>query len=395
MNNSLTQAPTYDIDGEVMRRYGEAAQRPEPELCCPAAEYDHRLLDAIPEEVLAVDYGCGDPSRHAREGDTVVDLGSGSGKACFMLSQRVGPRGTVLGVDANDKMLALARRHAPEVARRVGHGNVRFVKGHIQDLGLDLDALDGWLRSHPVGTVEGLAALEAECARLRRESPLVADESVDIVVSNCVLNLVRPELKAQLFAEIHRVLRRGGRAVISDVVCDEDPTPAILAEPSLWSGCIAGAFREDRFLEAFESAGLYGVEVLSRGERPWRVIDGVEFRSMTVRAFKGKDGPCLERNQAVLYRGPWRAVTDDDGHSYRRGQRVAVCDKTFHILTDPRGPYAGAMIPVPPHEEIPIERAAPFACRGTTIRDPRATKGVEYRVTDLSDGTACTGPECC
>ncbi len=394
MSNSPTQAPTYDIDEEVMRRYGKAARRPEPELCCPAAEYDRSLLDAIPAQVLSVDYGCGDPSRHAQEGDTVVDLGSGSGKACFMISQRVGPRGRVIGVDANVTMLALARKHAPEVARRIGHDNVRFARGHIQDLGLDLDAVDEWVRSHPVATVEGLAALDAECARLRRESPLIDDESVDLVVSNCVLNLVRPELKARLFAEIHRVLKLGGRAVISDVVCDEDPTPAILADPSLWSGCIAGAFREDRLLESFEDAGLYGVEVLARGERPWKVIDGIEFRSMTVRAFKGKEGPCLERNQAVVYRGPWRSVSDDDGHSYPRGRRVAVCDKTFRILTDPRGPYAGAMVPVPPCEEIPMERAMPFACQGTTLRDPRETKGAGRRPS-IADGTACTGPECC
>jgi arsenite methyltransferase len=291
-------------------------------------------------------------------------------------------------------MLALARKHAPEVARRVGHANVRFVHGQIQDLRLDLDALDAWLRTHPVGTVRDWVAHESECALLRRERPLVADESVDLVVSNCVLNLVRPEQKRQLFGEIERVLRRGGRAIISDIVCDEEPTPTILADPALWSGCIAGAFREDRFLEAFERAGFYGVEVLARGERPWRVIEGIEFRSLTVRAFKGKDGPCLERNQAVVYRGPWKSVVDDDGHSFPRGQRVAVCDKTFHILTNPLGPYASAIVPVAPRTEVPLDTAAPFACRGTVIRDPRATKGLDYRATEL-DGTACTEPECC
>lgn len=391
--DTLPQA--YDLDGEVMRRYGDAAQRPEPELCCPATEYDRSLLAAIPDEVLKIDYGCGDPSRHARAGEVVLDLGSGSGKACFMLSQRVGSHGRVLGVDANDRMLALSRHHAPEVARRVGYANVRFLKGQIQDLALDLDALGRWLREHPVTSVEGVGLLEGACEWLRREQPLVADGCVDLVVSNCVLNLVRTEHKAAMFAEIHRVLRRGGRAVISDVVCDEDPTPIILADPSLWSGCIAGAYREDRFLEAFAHAGLYGVEIVSRAEQPWRVIDGVEFRSITIQAFKGKEGPCLERNQAVVYRGPWQSVSDDDGHQYPRGQRVAVCDKTFHILSDPHGPYAGAIVPVPPREEVALEHARPFACRGTTLRDPRTTKGTEYRLTQALDGTACTGPECC
>ena len=394
-NTPARKPPSYDIDREVLERYGGAADRPEPELCCPSLEYDRSLLDAIPDEVLAVDFGCGDPSRHARPGESVLDLGSGSGKACFMISQRVGPSGKVVGVDMNAKMLALARRNAPEVARRVGFENVRFVKGHIQDLGLDLEALEDWLSAHPVTTAEGVAALEAECVRIRRNRPLIADESIDLVVSNCVLNLVRPEQKAKLFTEIHRVLERGGRAVISDIVCDEDPTQAILDDPTLWSGCIAGAFREDRFPQAFEEAGLYGVEVLARSERPWRVVDGIEFRSMTVRAFKGKEGACLERNQAVVFRGPWSAVRDDDGHEYPRGARIAVCDKTFNILTNPDGPYAGAFVPVPPRLGVPLESATPFACRGTSVRDPRVTKGSEYRLTATNDGTACTGPECC
>jgi hypothetical protein len=209
-----------------------------------------------------------------------------------------------------------------------------------------------------------------------------------------VLNLVQSEHKARLFAEIHRVLRRGGRAVISDIVCDEDPTPAILADPELWSGCISGALREDRFLQGFHDAGLYGIEILERVERPWRVIDGVEFRSLTVRAFKGKEGPCLERNQAVVYRGPWKSVSDDDGHTYPRGARVAVCDKTFGLLNDPHGPYAQSIVPIAPLQEIAVESAQPFACRGTTLRDARQTKGRDYRANHVA-GSSCDAPDCC
>ncbi len=390
-----TTSGAFDVEREVARRYGAAAHQPEAALCCPTIEYDRSLLAAIPKAVLDVDYGCGDPSRHAREGETVLDLGSGSGKACFMIAQRVGPKGRVLGVDANDAMLALAREHAPEVARRIGHDVVRFAKARIQDLRLDLEALEPWLRANPVASIDGWSALEAECARLRSERTLIADASVDLVVSNCVLNLVRPDDKQKLFTELHRVLARGGRAVISDIVCDEDPTPTIVADPALWSGCISGAFREDRFLEAFESAGFYGIELVERAERPWRTIDGVEFRSVTVRAFKGKEGPCLERNQAVVYLGPWSSVVDDDGHALSRGERVAVCDKTFRILTDERGPYASSIAPIAPVVEIALADAKPFACRGTTLRDPRATKGIDYRATELGDGEACSGPQCC
>lgn len=136
------------LERQVAQRYAEAARRIEPELCCPVS-YDPRFLKAIPQEVLDRDYGCGDPSAFLRSGETVLDLGSGGGKICFIASQVVGPQGRVIGVDANDEMLALARRAAPEVARTIGFDNVRFVKARIQDLALDLDRLEDRLRERP------------------------------------------------------------------------------------------------------------------------------------------------------------------------------------------------------------------------------------------------------
>jgi SAM-dependent methyltransferase len=201
--------------------------------------------------------------------------------------------------------------------------------------------------------------------------------------------LVRTEDKQELFAEIFRVLRQGGRTIISDIVCDEDPTPTILADPLLWSGCIAGAFREDQLLEMFEQAGFYGIEILSRQDKPWKVIEGIEFRSITVQAFKGKQGACWERKQAVIYKGPWKFVRDDDGHTYYRGQRMAVCDKTFKILTNPAGPYSQDIVPLLPYAKIPLEQACLFDCKRSGTRHPRETKGMEYRATIINEGEAC------
>ncbi|MFQ5591203.1 MAG: methyltransferase domain-containing protein [Phycisphaerae bacterium] len=385
-----------DIERSVISRYARAAEEVEPSLCCPSADYDAALVANLPEEIIEKDYGCGDPSAHVREGDTVVDLGSGSGKICYMLSQRVGPHGQVVGVDFNDAMLALARKYQDEMAERIGHANVRFIKARIQDMALDIEQAERWLQDHPITTLEAMSLFQAECARQRLEEPAVANDFADVVVSNCVLNLVRPEDSRRLFADIFRVLKRGGRVVISDIVCDEDPPQSILDDPALWSGCIAGAFREDRFLKYFEQAGFYGVEILARQETPWQVIDGIEFRSVTVRAFKGKDGPCLERNQAVIYKGPWKAVRDDDGHTLHRGKRTGVCDKTFGILTDPDGPYGKDVIAVPPIEETPIDSAGPFDCKASRVRDPRETKGRNYRTTRLSEGSSpCEGDGCC
>jgi len=151
---------TLDVENAVRERYSKGAESAQAGLCCPTT-FDPKYLAVIPQEVLERDYGCSDPSRHLCEGETVLDLGSGTGKICFIASQIVGPFGKVIGVDMNDDMLSLARRHAPEVARRVGYSNVDFRKGKIQDLALDLEALELWLSEHPVRSAGDLGAMEA------------------------------------------------------------------------------------------------------------------------------------------------------------------------------------------------------------------------------------------
>src|SRR6266446_8528229 len=198
----------------VRQRYAAGAIAPESKLCCPV-EYDAEYLKAIPQEVIDRDYGCGDPSKYLREAETVLDLGSGTGKICFIASQVVGPKGKVIGVDMTDDMLAVARRNAPLVAERLGYANVEFRKGRIQDLALDLEKLEAGLQANPIQSAESFLAAEARAEELRVSQPLVASDSIDVVVSNCVLNLVDAPAKGKLFAEIFRVLRNGGRAVIS------------------------------------------------------------------------------------------------------------------------------------------------------------------------------------
>ncbi|MGH7289046.1 MAG: methyltransferase domain-containing protein, partial [Myxococcota bacterium] len=173
-----TGSSTIDPEQAVRERYSAAARVREAALCCPV-DYDARYLAAIPAEVIERDYGCGDPSRHVRSGEVVLDLGSGGGKICFIAAQLVGKQGRVIGVDTNPEMLALARDAAPRVAAEIGCANVEFRRGRIQDLALDLDAVDAWLAQHPVRSSDDLAALEAEQERLRRTAPLVADGSVN------------------------------------------------------------------------------------------------------------------------------------------------------------------------------------------------------------------------
>jgi ubiquinone/menaquinone biosynthesis C-methylase UbiE len=367
-----------DSDAAVRERYTAAAREREAALCCPVA-YDPRYLEAIPPEVIERDYGCGDPSRHVRAGDVVLDLGSGGGKICFIAAQIVGKEGRVIGVDVNPEMLALARDAAPRVAARIGYANVELRRARIQDLALDLDAVDAWLAAHPVRSSDDLAALEAEQQRLRREAPLVPDASVDVVVSNCVLNLVREQDKRALIGEIFRVLRVGGRIALSDIVSDEPVPQRLKDDPTLWSGCISGAFQELELLRALEDTGFHGIALEDWKSEPFAVVEGIEFRSVTVTARKGKQGPCWEGGEAVIYAGPWRRVEDDDGHVLERGVRTAVCEKTYRLLTSE--PYAGQTIPVPPRVPVPEGERRGFDCSRTDPRDPRETKGQAYRET--------------
>jgi arsenite methyltransferase len=385
-----TQTPqTSDVLESVRSRYAEGAEKRVPELCCPV-DYDASLLAVLPQEIIDRDYGCGDPSKFVKTGDVVVDLGAGAGKICFMASQIAGPEGRIIGVDATDEMLALSRDNREAIGEKIGYQNVEFRHGFIQDLALDRDQLAAWIEEHPVKNLADVEALRATENRLREETPMIADESVDLVLSNCVLNLVDNKDKQQMFKEIHRVLKRGGRCAISDIVSDEDVPTHLQEDPELWSGCISGAIREDRFLQAFADAGLYGIEIASRQAEPWAVVEGIEFRSLTVVAWKGLEGACMEHNEAVIYGGPWKQVVDDDGHVLRRGERTAVCRKTYNILTG--APYSEQVTGVLPLIEVAAEDATSFDCRTDSLRSPRETKLGVVREDVAPGTTSCCDP---
>jgi arsenite methyltransferase len=376
----------------VRQRYAAGAKERADTLCCPV-DYESEYLKVIPSEVIERDYGCGDPSRYLREGEAVLDLGSGTGKICFIAAQIVGPKGKVIGIDMTDEMLDVARRNAPIVAERLGYTNFEFRKGRIQDLALDLELLDQQLKRNPITDAASFLAADELAEELRVTHPLIASDSVDVVVSNCVLNLVEPKSKRQLFDEIFRVLKRGRRAVICDIVSDEQVPEEMQNDPELWSGCISGAFTEEGFLQAFEHAGFYGIQILKRDALPWRTVQGIEFRSVTIEAFKGKQGECFERNQAVIYRGPFKEVLDDDNHRMERGRRYAVCDKTYHLYK--KAPYRELFEFVDPMVDVPLTEAKPFDCSRTSLRHPRETKGRDYSATMEANSECCDGGACC
>jgi arsenite methyltransferase len=184
------------------------------------ALYDREEIDGAVPEAVAASLGCGVPTAVAalREGETVLDLGSGAGADVLISARRVGPTGKVYGLDMTDEMLDLARANAASAGAR----NVEFVKGYIEAIPL------------PDGTV-------------------------DVVISNCVINLAGD--KDKVFAEAARVLKPGGRLAVSDVVADPDMDEATKSDMAAWTGCIAGALTRDEFERGLATAGFADVEI--------------------------------------------------------------------------------------------------------------------------------------
>jgi ubiquinone/menaquinone biosynthesis C-methylase UbiE len=371
------------VETGVLERYSAGAAERQADLCCPV-DYDRELLAILPQEIIEKDYGCGDPSRHVRKGDIVLDLGSGSGKICYMAAQLVGEDGRVIGVDMNDDMLALARKYQAEMAEKLGSERVEFKKGQIQDLALDLAAVDRYLADRPVRNAEDLIALRAWQENQRKVSPLIADNSVDLVVSNCVLNLVHDSDKEQLVREIFRVVKPGGRVAISDIVSDEPVPEPLKQDRQLWSGCLSGALQEYDFLQSFVRAGFVAVSFDHWESAPWRVVEGVEFRSVTITAVKPHGEPCFDKGHAVIYRGPYAEVQDDEGHVYYRGRRMAVCERSYKLLTGPA--YGSDFIGIAPRQEMP---GIPWCAPAGTLRPVAESKGAQHENKCNPGGGCC------
>jgi SAM-dependent methyltransferase len=229
-------AELTEIRESVRERYAAAAKRAGESTggCCgPATEdaadatgvfgaslYDESGTEGVPEGAVSASLGCGVPTAVAdlHEGETVLDLGSGGGADVLISARRVGPTGRAIGLDMTDEMLELARANAAQA----GVANAEFVKGFIEDMPLP-------------------------------------DASVDVVISNCVINLSAD--KPQVIREAARVLRRGGRLAVSDVLADADMGAETRADMAAWTGCIAGALTREEFVGALEAAGFEEVEI--------------------------------------------------------------------------------------------------------------------------------------
>ncbi len=279
--------------------------------CMPA--YIRKILADIPEEITTRFYGCGSPLPAALEGCTVLDLGCGTGRDVYLASKLVGPTGKVIGIDMNADQLAVAEAHHAEMAEKWGYDNVEFKQGYIEAL----DELG------------------------------IEDGSVDVVISNCVINL-SPDKKA-VFDEIWRVLSYGGELYFSDIFADRRIPEEVSSSPLLVGECLGGAMYIEDFRRLMRRCGWEDFRyVKSRAatidnDEVEALIGNIQFSKRTVRAFKLPDiqeDICEEYGQTAIYNGGIEGSENyfdlDDHHRFFKGLRLDVCGNSCSYVQNTR-----------------------------------------------------------
>jgi arsenite methyltransferase len=283
-----------EITQKVSDRYARAASTGE-RVCAPTSYDFAELKSFIPEEVLKISYGCGTPAglKTVSKGEIVLDIGSGGGIDCFEASRLVGSTGHVIGVDVTDTMLAIARKNAPLVAANLGYpaSNVEFRKGTADLI--------------PVN-----------------------DSAVDLIISNCVINLA-PD-KRKVFREMFRVAKPGGRCTISDIVADQPVPQYMVHDTEKWGDCLSGALTLTNFIAGMMGAGFLGIHLIKSS--PWQVIDGIHFFSVTLMGYKLPAGAPISTVRYATLRGPFSRVIDELGTTYLRGIPQPVTSDTVCLL---------------------------------------------------------------
>lgn len=303
-----------EISDSVRQYYGEVLQSShdlKTNACCTIdamPKHLSALLTDVHHEVIQRFYGCGSPLPAALEGASVLDLGCGSGRDCYLLSKLVGSTGRVVGVDMTPEQLDVAMRHIDWHSERLGYANVEFLQGHIEDL-----------------------------AQLG-----IADNSFDVVVSNCVINL-SPD-KERVFAEIFRVLKPGGELYFSDVFADRRIPLDLRNDPVLLGECLGGALYWEDFRRILHAQACPDVRVSKTSpislDDPSiaQKIGMVNFQSMTVRAFKlPLEDRCEDYGQIACYLGSLaehpHGFDLDDHHHFETGRPLRVCGNTADMLS--------------------------------------------------------------
>ncbi|HHS95883.1 MAG TPA: methyltransferase domain-containing protein [Phaeodactylibacter sp.] len=305
---------------EVQNYYGKELQSTEDlktTACCTLATPPKHILDALAlvhEEVKNKYYGCGLTIPNELDSLRILDLGSGSGRDCFIASKLVGQKGFVLGIDMTDEQLAVANRHIDYHSKAFGYAyaNVKFLKGNIEYL----DALN------------------------------LEPESFDLIISNCVINLASD--KQKVLTDAYRLLKPGGEMYFSDVYSDRRIPKALQKDPVLWGECLSGALYWNDFLKFARKAGFTDPRTVDarslsvENEALQNKLGAIKFFSVTYRLFKieGLEEDCEDYGQAIKYLGSIQNASHafdlDNHHHFPTGKVMPVCGNTYLMLKKTR-----------------------------------------------------------
>lgn len=270
--------------------------------------------------------------------------------------------------------------------------SVQVYVGDATNLRLDPASVEAVLRCNPPTNLSELVNVTRHLARAAGPAPWIPAESIDHVLIDLQLNLLSGGQARSCLAEIYRTLRSRDGRLDAFVLLVDEPIPDSMNGVSLGAGQLVDWLpTEGDFVRSVSEIGFHGMTMQMVGGRPVVVVGGKEVRLWRLSAFKGKEGFCWDRGHAVVYRGPWSEVTDDDGHRYRRGDRVAVCDKTYRLLAG--DPYAAQFEMIPCYAEPQLEAAVPFDCNTPAIRAPAVTKGLQPLSVVQTRSGSCDGAE--
>ena len=306
---------------DVQNFYSKAALTAQESLCCPT-QYDSGELSHIPKEVLEISYGCGSPVGKAglQEGQTVLDLGSGGGIDCFIAAKCVGKTGRVYGIDMTEEMLNVARQNADQVVKNLGYNNIEFKQGFLENIPIE-------------------------------------DMSVDLVTSNCVINLSTK--KGEVFKEIHRILRNKGRFLIADIISEAEVPEEMRNNKELWGECISGALTLQEFLNFARDNQFNGLHI--QKDYLWKEVAGIKFYSYTIEGskFSSRENPCDSNSVFATYAGPFDTVVFQ-GTKFQLGVTVEIDRNTAAMMSSHS--YSGQFIITDPEIEKPTESNSETSC---------------------------------
>jgi len=330
------------------------------------------------------------PEISVQPGQHVVILGVGQEWTLSKIAQRVGCNGSVRVIESEQAFLEQVKEQANGLEEQLGYINWRFDQTSLDDLRTDPLFLSQEVTNHPVNSITAYHHLQAVLETQRQDRPLVPTASVDMVIITHVINTLPQPRTVTMLSEAIRILRRRGRLILQLLLADE---PIAKDMPALPNGRVLRSIPlEQEIISLLTQAGYYGITYTQRAALPMKVIKGVELRAFLIEAYKGEQAEQIDRGHAVIYRGPWHEVRDEQGHSYVRGERVAVSEDSYQRLQ--QAPYQQDFFGLPCYLEVLANHAPPFDETTPHLRDPQITKG-KKTVFDLHSNGCDPSSGCC